>query len=324
MTDLIAGVRESLTEPPHHSSTVLPGPRSFHEPSAPAGSPPGSAPRTLPEPLFPHPEGVSQPSGPFSKDGAHPGSPWTGFPEETGAPRPSSLDFLEGSGASAGPRNLSPNPPEGETSGEVEEGATGPSRRPASESSEEPGRGKSPRRLTGTACCLRCAKQLPKEGVFCSRPNATAKCHRCSAIHNKCPPKFRPRVAQLQELADNVARGLAEPSKLAHDGGKFVAEVESFVRRMTPKKGKPAVVAPAAPDIGAQLQRISTQLSQLTELLAAHISVYLVFPLHITTTGSFKQKRTESSDLKNIDLPVKCHNYGSACRRPSNKLFSPN
>ncbi|OJD23598.1 hypothetical protein ACJ73_05050 [Blastomyces percursus] len=45
---------------------------------------------------------------------------------------------------------------------------------------------------------------------------------------------------------------------------------------------------------------------------------------HITTAGSFKRKRTESSDSEIIDLPVKRHNYGSACRGPSNKLFSPN
>ncbi|KKZ66977.1 hypothetical protein EMCG_07335 [[Emmonsia] crescens] len=125
------------------------------------------------------------------------------------------------------------------------------------------------RLLAGTSCCLRCAKQLKTGGIFCSRPGPTRRCFRCAKNNDSCLPvpiQFKGRLSVLQALADSVNAGEAPLALLEKEGKKWVSEVENYLRKASPKKGRASVAVAGAPETGRLLEKISLQLEQMTEV----------------------------------------------------------
>ncbi|PGG95033.1 hypothetical protein AJ79_10307 [Helicocarpus griseus UAMH5409] len=116
--------------------------------------------------------------------------------------------------------------------------------------------------LTGTLCCLCCAKQLVNEGVYCSQLNCTARCHCCSSLQNKCdsvPPPFKVKMGELQALSDNVTDRRVELSILSNRAKKFVSEIDNYFCKQSLKKNTEAILSGSAMEMNNLLQMLSAQ-----------------------------------------------------------------
>ncbi|PGG96829.1 hypothetical protein AJ79_09435 [Helicocarpus griseus UAMH5409] len=130
--------------------------------------------------------------------------------------------------------------------------------------------------LTGTSCCLRCAKQLVNGDVYCSQLNCTARCHCCSSLQNKCDPvplPFKTKMSELQALSDDMADGHVKLSVLSDRVKKFISEVDNYLHKQSPKKGTGAVLSGSATEMNNLLQTLSAQVGQLTEVLCSMAGV---------------------------------------------------
>ncbi|PGH08104.1 hypothetical protein AJ79_06104 [Helicocarpus griseus UAMH5409] len=137
------------------------------------------------------------------------------------------------------------------------------------------------RRLAGTACCLRCSKQIVVRRSFLQSAPAHWTLYPLFPVEKQVclpvPKSFKSQAAELQIPAGAVKDEITPQGHLETAAKKYVAEVESYMRKKgaserEKRSSTGGALAGDAAETHRLLNRISLQLEQLVEVVCVAVS----------------------------------------------------